>query len=92
MLPLDLAEIKGRRRADPDEDALRPRKHDVDEIVAHLAVAERQSVPSDDQIIMGHVRAALVLAQSLQRQFRLLPSLVVCLAVFGGVARMLWSF
>ena len=50
--------------------ALKPRAHDVDEIVAHLDVADRQSLPSDDQIIMGHLRAALTLARSLQRQLR----------------------
>ena len=70
MLPLDLAELQSRRAPDQDQETLRPRKHDLDEIVAHLACAERQSLPSDDQIIMDHLRAALVLAQSLQRQLR----------------------
>ena len=49
---------------------LSTRSHDVDEIVNELRVAISQSLPTDDQIIMEHVRAALVLAESLQRQLR----------------------
>lgn len=39
----------------------------LDEIVGHLGAAVGASIPSDDQIIMGHVRAAYELARILRR-------------------------
>lgn len=39
----------------------------LDEIVAHLGAAISQSLPSDDQIIMGHVRSAHEYALILKR-------------------------
>jgi hypothetical protein len=38
------------------------------EIISHLTAADMQSLPSDDQIIMNHVRDALKEAQSLRRE------------------------
>lgn len=35
------------------------------EIIGHLGAAVSQSLPSDDQIIMGHVRQALEFAKTL---------------------------
>jgi hypothetical protein len=39
----------------------------IDEIIGHLGAAISQSIPSDDQIIMEHVRAAHGLARILRR-------------------------
>lgn len=39
----------------------------LDEITAHLGAAISQSLPSDDQIIMEHVRAAHGLARLLRK-------------------------
>jgi len=39
----------------------------IAEIIAHLGAAVMQSVSSDDQIIMSHVRSALELAHLLRR-------------------------
>ncbi len=39
-------------------------------IINHLDAAIRQSVPSDDQIIMGHVRTAHELAELLLSEAR----------------------
>jgi hypothetical protein len=33
-------------------------QHALDEAIAHLGAALIQSLPSDDQIIMGHVKTA----------------------------------
>jgi hypothetical protein len=44
--------------------------HHVDEIAAHLGAAVSQSLPSDDAMIMEHVRAALSHARELQRANR----------------------
>lgn len=38
----------------------------IAEIIGHLGAAVMQSVPSDDQIIMGHVRSALGMARLLR--------------------------
>lgn len=38
------------------------------EIIGHLGAADVQSVSTDDQIIMGHVRDAYQLAIKLRRQ------------------------
>lgn len=44
----------------------------IDEAMAHLGAAIVQSVPSDDQIIMGHVREAnAILSQVRQRMAQL---------------------
>lgn len=40
---------------------------DLLEIIGHLGAADVQSLPSDDQIIMGHVRDAYTLAIKLRR-------------------------
>lgn len=40
------------------------------EIYAHLQTAVVQSLPSDDQIIMGHVRDALALVGEALRELR----------------------
>lgn len=40
------------------------------EIYGHLGAAETQSIPSDDQIIMGHVRDALAMVNDLMVSFR----------------------
>lgn len=42
----------------------------LDEIVAHLSSAIIQSVSTDDQIIMGHVQSAQVLAVQLLKAAR----------------------
>lgn len=36
----------------------------LDDAIAHLSAALVQSIPSDDQIIMGHVRDALALLRA----------------------------
>lgn len=38
----------------------------IAEIIAHLGAAVMQSLPSDDKIIMGHVRSALDFARLLR--------------------------
>ena len=38
----------------------------IAEIIGHLGAAVMQSVPSDDRIIMGHVRSALDMARLLR--------------------------
>ena len=45
-----------------------PAKDLLDEIVSHLGAACAQSLPSDDQIIMDHVRAAHELAKIVLRR------------------------
>jgi hypothetical protein len=35
----------------------------VREALSHLQCAESQSIPSDDQIIVGHIRTAIALLQ-----------------------------
>jgi len=45
-----------------------PAKDLLDQIVAHLGAACAQSLPSDDQIIMDHVRAAHELAKIVLRR------------------------
>jgi hypothetical protein len=45
------------------------------EIIGHLGAALIQSVPEDDQIIMGHVRDAHTLACALRRQINAKPPL-----------------
>ena len=42
----------------------------IDEAITHLYVADRQSLATDDQIIMEHVRAALGLLQILKKGAR----------------------
>lgn len=37
------------------------------EIIGHLGAAVSQSIPEDDQIIMGHVRQALAFAKTLRK-------------------------
>lgn len=39
-------------------------REDLLKIIGHLGAAETQSLPSDDQIIMNHVRAALEAARA----------------------------
>ena len=39
------------------------------DIIGRLGAAVAQSGPSDDQIIMDHVKAALVLARDLRRRY-----------------------
>jgi hypothetical protein len=46
----------------------------LDEIVAHLGTSIVQSVPSDDQIIMDHVKAAHELAKVARRQISKVPA------------------
>lgn len=43
-------------------------KHLHTEIIAHLGSAVAQSSPTDDQIIMEHVRTALTLARALRAE------------------------
>ena len=69
----DLAaeEIDFWREVEHDMRCLRPVVADhVGEIAAHLGAAVSQSLPSDDAIIMEHVRAALGHAKELQRANR----------------------
>lgn len=44
----------------------------LNEVIAHLGASIIQSVPSDDQIIMDHVKAAQELAKAARRQLKVL--------------------
>lgn len=43
-------------------------KTELDEIIVNLSAAIGQSLPSDDRIIMDHVKAAHELAKAVRRQ------------------------
>lgn len=42
----------------------------IEEIIAHLHVATIQSIPTDDQIIMQHVRSALAISMVIGDEIR----------------------
>ena len=42
-------------------------KYEVEEIIGHLGAALSQETPSDDKIIMGHIRAAYEAAEAIQK-------------------------
>lgn len=44
----------------------------IDELIGHLGAALVQSIPSDDQIIMNHVREAERIAKDLRAELRAL--------------------
>jgi hypothetical protein len=44
----------------------------IDELIGHLGAALMQSIPSDDQIIMDHVREAERIAKSLRVELKAL--------------------
>lgn len=60
-------------RLDPAEVTRAMADTTLREIIGHLGAADIVSLPSDDQIIMGHVRTAHALALTLHKALARLP-------------------